>query len=81
MLCKGFSQRQLHYMSALYCVLCLLIHTIPFICSMLFGNLYIYFEWNGKTEISGKRRRDCKAAAGYLNMLRLNNVVDISGAF
>uniref|UniRef100_A0A8C9WXM6 UNC93-like protein MFSD11 n=1 Tax=Sander lucioperca TaxID=283035 RepID=A0A8C9WXM6_SANLU len=23
-------------------------------CSMLFGNLYIYFDWNGKTEVSGK---------------------------
>uniref|UniRef100_A0AAQ5ZUM0 UNC93-like protein MFSD11 n=1 Tax=Amphiprion ocellaris TaxID=80972 RepID=A0AAQ5ZUM0_AMPOC len=23
-------------------------------CSMLFGNLYIYFAWNGHTEISGK---------------------------
>lgn len=23
------------------------------IYSMLFGNLYIYFDWNGKTEISG----------------------------
>uniref|UniRef100_A0A671UFK0 UNC93-like protein MFSD11 n=1 Tax=Sparus aurata TaxID=8175 RepID=A0A671UFK0_SPAAU len=22
-------------------------------CSMLFGNLYIYFDWNGRTEISG----------------------------
>lgn len=21
---------------------------------MLFGNLYIYFDWNGQTEISGK---------------------------
>ncbi|XP_047427945.1 UNC93-like protein MFSD11 isoform X1 [Mugil cephalus] len=26
-------------------------------CSMLFGNLYIYFEWNGKTEISDSSRR------------------------
>uniref|UniRef100_A0A8D3C950 UNC93-like protein MFSD11 n=1 Tax=Scophthalmus maximus TaxID=52904 RepID=A0A8D3C950_SCOMX len=23
-------------------------------CSMLFGNLYIYFDWNGRTEISGR---------------------------
>uniref|UniRef100_A0A668A459 UNC93-like protein MFSD11 n=1 Tax=Myripristis murdjan TaxID=586833 RepID=A0A668A459_9TELE len=23
-------------------------------CSMLFGNLYIYFDWNGSTEISGR---------------------------
>lgn len=22
--------------------------------SMLFGNLYIYFEWNGRTEIPGR---------------------------
>lgn len=25
-----------------------------FIYSMLFGNLYIYFDWNGRTEISGR---------------------------
>lgn len=24
---------------------------------MLFGNLYIYFDWNGRTEIPGKRSR------------------------
>ncbi|XP_029015696.1 UNC93-like protein MFSD11 [Betta splendens] len=26
-------------------------------CSMLFGNLYIYFDWNGRTEISDSGRR------------------------
>nr|XP_020466232.1 UNC93-like protein MFSD11 [Monopterus albus] len=26
-------------------------------CSMLFGNLYIYFDWNGKTEISESSRK------------------------
>uniref|UniRef100_A0A8C4GVG9 UNC93-like protein MFSD11 n=1 Tax=Dicentrarchus labrax TaxID=13489 RepID=A0A8C4GVG9_DICLA len=26
-------------------------------CSMLFGNLYIYFDWNGRTEISGRQFR------------------------
>ncbi|XP_037545069.1 UNC93-like protein MFSD11 [Nematolebias whitei] len=26
-------------------------------CSMLFGNLYIYFDWNGQTEISDSSRR------------------------
>ncbi|KAF3845947.1 hypothetical protein F7725_003025 [Dissostichus mawsoni] len=27
-------------------------------CSMLFGNLYIYFDWNGKTEISDSSRKN-----------------------
>lgn len=27
-------------------------------CSMLFGNLYIYFDWNGRTEISDSSRRN-----------------------
>ncbi|KAK5855883.1 hypothetical protein PBY51_007519 [Eleginops maclovinus] len=27
-------------------------------CSMLFGNLYIYFDWNGKTEISDGSRKN-----------------------
>lgn len=27
-------------------------------CSMLFGNLYIYLDWNGKTEISDSSRRN-----------------------
>ncbi|XP_029914833.1 UNC93-like protein MFSD11 [Myripristis murdjan] len=27
-------------------------------CSMLFGNLYIYFDWNGSTEISDRSRRN-----------------------
>ncbi|XP_074553562.1 UNC93-like protein MFSD11 [Halichoeres trimaculatus] len=27
-------------------------------CSMLFGNLYIYFSWNGRTEISDSSRRN-----------------------
>ncbi|XP_028267153.1 UNC93-like protein MFSD11 isoform X1 [Parambassis ranga] len=27
-------------------------------CSMLFGNLYIYFDWNGRTEISDNSRRN-----------------------
>ncbi|KAM3864282.1 UNC93-like protein MFSD11 [Diretmus argenteus] len=26
-------------------------------CSMLFGNLYIYFDWNGSTEISDRSRK------------------------
>uniref|UniRef100_A0A8C6K5Y4 Major facilitator superfamily domain containing 11 n=1 Tax=Nothobranchius furzeri TaxID=105023 RepID=A0A8C6K5Y4_NOTFU len=26
-------------------------------CSMLFGNLYVYLDWNGKAEISGRIRR------------------------
>nr|XP_046161484.1 UNC93-like protein MFSD11 isoform X3 [Oncorhynchus gorbuscha] len=26
-------------------------------CSMLFGNLYIYFDWNGKMEISDRSRK------------------------
>ncbi|CAJ1076067.1 UNC93-like protein MFSD11 [Xyrichtys novacula] len=26
-------------------------------CSMLFGNLYIYFDWNGRTEISDSSRK------------------------
>uniref|UniRef100_A0A673VWE1 UNC93-like protein MFSD11 n=1 Tax=Salmo trutta TaxID=8032 RepID=A0A673VWE1_SALTR len=26
-------------------------------CSMLFGNLYIYFDWNGRTEISDRSRK------------------------
>ncbi|XP_074512129.1 UNC93-like protein MFSD11 [Sebastes fasciatus] len=27
-------------------------------CSMLFGNLYIYFDWNGRTEISDSSRKN-----------------------
>lgn len=27
-------------------------------CSMLFGNLYIYFDWNGRTEISDGSRKN-----------------------
>uniref|UniRef100_A0A674MKU0 UNC93-like protein MFSD11 n=1 Tax=Takifugu rubripes TaxID=31033 RepID=A0A674MKU0_TAKRU len=27
-------------------------------CSMLFGNLYVYFEWNGRTEIPDDSRRN-----------------------
>lgn len=27
-------------------------------CSMLFGNLYIYFDWNGRTEISDSGRKN-----------------------
>lgn len=27
-------------------------------CSMLFGNLYIYFEWNGRTEIPDSSRKN-----------------------
>ncbi|XP_075942516.1 UNC93-like protein MFSD11 [Anarhichas minor] len=27
-------------------------------CSMLFGNLYIYLDWNGRTEISDSRRKN-----------------------
>ncbi|XP_025762441.1 UNC93-like protein MFSD11 [Oreochromis niloticus] len=27
-------------------------------CSMLFGNLYIYFDWNGRTEIPDNSRRN-----------------------
>ncbi|XP_078126208.1 UNC93-like protein MFSD11 isoform X2 [Sander vitreus] len=27
-------------------------------CSMLFGNLYIYFDWNGKTEVSDSSRKN-----------------------
>ncbi|XP_058509290.1 UNC93-like protein MFSD11 [Solea solea] len=27
-------------------------------CSMLFGNLYIYFDWNGRTEISDNTRKN-----------------------
>lgn len=27
-------------------------------CSMLFGNLYIYFDWNGRTEIPDSSRRN-----------------------
>ncbi|KAK7940529.1 hypothetical protein WMY93_003855 [Mugilogobius chulae] len=27
-------------------------------CSMIFGNLYIYFEWNGATDISDNSRRN-----------------------
>ncbi|XP_071776768.2 UNC93-like protein MFSD11 [Centroberyx gerrardi] len=27
-------------------------------CSMLFGNLYIYFDWNGSTEISDRSRKN-----------------------
>lgn len=27
-------------------------------CSMIFGNLYIYFEWNGKTEITERSRKN-----------------------
>ncbi|XP_034750915.1 UNC93-like protein MFSD11 [Etheostoma cragini] len=27
-------------------------------CSMLFGNLYIYFDWNGKTDISDSSRKN-----------------------
>ncbi|XP_035511234.1 UNC93-like protein MFSD11 [Morone saxatilis] len=27
-------------------------------CSMLFGNLYIYFDWNGRTEISDRSRKN-----------------------
>ncbi|XP_039973927.1 UNC93-like protein MFSD11 [Xiphias gladius] len=27
-------------------------------CSMLFGNLYIYFNWNGRTEISDSSRKN-----------------------
>ncbi|XP_054463257.1 UNC93-like protein MFSD11 [Anoplopoma fimbria] len=27
-------------------------------CSMLFGNLYVYFDWNGRTEISDSSRKN-----------------------
>lgn len=27
-------------------------------CSMVFGNLYVYFEWNGKTEITESSRKN-----------------------
>ncbi|XP_072299140.1 UNC93-like protein MFSD11 [Eucyclogobius newberryi] len=41
-------------------------------CSMIFGNLYIYFEWNGATEITGSSRKNvflCLLVASVLGTL------------
>ncbi|KAL6102580.1 uncharacterized protein ACO6RY_02163 [Pungitius sinensis] len=46
-------------------------------CSMLFGNLYIYLDWNGKTEISDSSRKNLflsllvASALGTLSFLAL----------
>lgn len=33
-------------------------HQLYLVYSMLFGNLYIYFDWNGRTEILGRVKPD-----------------------
>lgn len=58
--------RQDFHAAAMKCyVKCLLfmsfsysIHQLCLVYSMLFGNLYIYFDWNGRTEISGRVKPD-----------------------
>lgn len=48
-------------------------------CSMLFGNLYIYFDWNGKAEISDSSRKNIflslvvASILGTLSFLLLGN--------
>ncbi|CAN9505535.1 unnamed protein product [Ophioblennius macclurei] len=48
-------------------------------CSMLFGNLYIYFDWNGRTEIPDSNRRTIflsllvTSVLGTLSFLVLRN--------
>lgn len=48
-------------------------------CSMLFGNLYIYFDWNGRTEIPDSSRRSIflsllvVSVLGTLSFLVLRN--------
>ncbi|XP_069004868.1 UNC93-like protein MFSD11 [Embiotoca jacksoni] len=49
-------------------------------CSMLFGNLYIYFDWNGRTEIPDSSRRNIflsllvASAVGTLCFLALRGI-------
>ncbi|XP_016105310.1 UNC93-like protein MFSD11, partial [Sinocyclocheilus grahami] len=49
-------------------------------CSMLFGNLYVYFDWKGKTEISDRDRKIMFiallviSALGTLSFLALRKV-------
>ncbi|TKS92155.1 UNC93-like protein MFSD11 [Collichthys lucidus] len=48
-------------------------------CSMFFGNLFIYFDWNGRTEISDNSRKNIflsllvASALGTLSFLVLRN--------
>lgn len=53
---KNLTYQQVQYIPALF-EKCSFTHFLcTFFCldSMLFGNLYIYFDWNGRTEIPGK---------------------------
>ncbi|XP_077069496.1 UNC93-like protein MFSD11 isoform X2 [Siphateles boraxobius] len=55
-------------------------------CSMLFGNLYVYFDWKGKTEISDKDRKIMFtallviSAIGTLSFLALRKVFQLEEA-
>ncbi|ROL49482.1 UNC93-like protein MFSD11 [Anabarilius grahami] len=55
-------------------------------CSMLFGNLYVYFDWKGKTEISDKDRKIMFtallviSALGTLSFLALRKVCQLEEA-
>uniref|UniRef100_A0A672FFU9 UNC93-like protein MFSD11 n=1 Tax=Salarias fasciatus TaxID=181472 RepID=A0A672FFU9_SALFA len=44
-------------------------------CSMLFGNLYIYFDWNGRTEIPGMAA--AAAALPKLNIKRIRGAISL----
>ncbi|XP_051572276.1 UNC93-like protein MFSD11 isoform X1 [Myxocyprinus asiaticus] len=55
-------------------------------CSMVFGNLYVYFDWNGKTEISDNDRKIMFVALlvisvlGTLSFLALRKVRELEDA-